>query len=197
MNVNLKLVLPVLGLAALAPEAARASMVFGVPIVMTENATTATATFSMANALWSGMLYRDDGTAGYGQFLFNNKAARAGDARTLGLFNAGDEVLFNYRVIVGAPGVFRMDVAADAPHFGLEQLDAKTVVLRIEDQPMNFSDRDWDDCVAVIRFSKAVTLGGPGPGGGGGGEESVTPAPGTAAGLLLGIFGAGRRRRRA
>lgn len=193
MNANLRLAVPVLTLAALLPAAAEASMVFGVPITMTENATTATATFSLAHAAWSGMLYRDDGTAGLGQFLFNNKAARAGDVRALGVFNAGEEVLFNYRVVLGAPGVFRMDTPADAPHFGLEQLDAKTVVVRIEDQPMSFSDRDWDDCVAVIHFSKAVTLGGPA----GGDEEAVTPAPGTAAGLLLGALGMGRRRRRA
>lgn len=193
MNANPRLALPALILTALPLAAADASMVFGVPITMTENATTATATFSMAHAAWSGMLYLDDGTAGYGQFLFNNKAARAGDVRSLGVFNAGAGVMFNYRVVLGAPGVFRMDNPADAPHFGLEQLDAKTVVLRIEDQPMSFSDRDWDDCVAVIRFSKAVTLGGPS----GGDEEGVTPAPGTAAGLLLGVLGLGRRRRRA
>lgn len=176
---------------------ANAEMVFGLPITFTENGTTVSAVFSVANASWTGMLYRDDGTAGLGQFLFNNKSARAGDLKALGVFNLGSELLFNYKVVNGAPAIYRGDEPAHAFHFGFEQLNATTIAVRIEDMAPGASDRDWDDCVAVLRFSKAVTLGAGGGGEGGGDrEDGSTPTPGSLVALLggTGVF-IGRRRR--
>lgn len=170
---------------------ASAEMVFGLPITMTENNTVGTAVFSAGRATWSGMLYLDTG-AGLGTFLFNNKAARAGDTKALGAFSAGTQLLFNYKVVTGSPGVLHSGVEAETWHFGFEQLDAYTVTVRVEDMPITISDRDWDDCIAVLRFSKPVRLGpdkevGTGPN---------VPAPGGVAALLGGVCAlAGRRRR--
>jgi hypothetical protein len=177
---------------------AKAEVVFGLPITFTQNGTTVSAVFSVGNASWTGMLYRDDGTAGLGQFLFNNKSARPGDTRSLGTFNTGSELLFNYRVVTGVPAIYRGEDPAHVFHFGFEQLTATTIAVRIEDMPQGVSDRDWDDCVALLRFSKPVTLGGGGGGGGGGDgrDGESTPTPGSLVALLGGtsLF-IGRRRR--
>ncbi|QOI99073.1 MAG: hypothetical protein HRU70_00625 [Phycisphaeraceae bacterium] len=175
--------------------AARADLVFGTPFVIAENNTTVTATFVTARADWTGALYLADpvNPAALGSILFNNKAALPGDTRTLGTFNAGRELWFNYRVVTGVPNIWRQQNAADILHFGVEQHSATLFTLRIEDMPMFMSDRDYDDCVVLLSFSKAPTFGG------GGGKEDDgggVPAPGGALSLMAaGLFTATRRRR--
>jgi MYXO-CTERM domain-containing protein len=176
-----------LSVGALA-SAANAEIVFGLPITMTENGTTATAYFSTGKALWTGMLYRDDGTAGLGQFMFNNKSARAGDTRVLGTFDAGDQITFNYKVVTGLPAVYRGDNPLHAFHLGLELFDTTTVAVRIEDMPAAMSDRDWDDCVAIVRFSKPVVIGDDD-------DTEPTPTPGVLGVAMISGALAGRRRR--
>jgi hypothetical protein len=187
------LIVSVLAVSALG-GLAHAEMVFGLPITMTQNGTVATAVFSVGRAAWTGILYRNDGTAGLGQFMFNNKSARAGDLRALGTLNAGDEMWFNYKVITGSPAIYRGDSPGGAIHFGFEQINPTTVTVRVEDMPMGMSDRDWDDCVAIVRFSKPVRLGGGGGGEGGGGESA--PTPGVLVCMMGGAAGVMGRRRR-
>lgn len=182
-----------LAAVSLCAAGAHAAFVFGEPITVLNDNTTASISFVTARANWSGLLYLADpnSTTVMGTALFNNLASRAGDTRVLGTFNADDTVTFNYRVTSGTRNDWRM--ATTPEHFGLELLDSRTVLVHIEDMPMSYSDKDYDDCVAVIRFSGDVILGR--RSGGDDGDHS-TPTPGTSALLAIAAgLSAGRRRR--
>lgn len=178
-----------LAAVSLCAAGAQAAFIFGEPITVLNDSTTASISFVTARANWSGLLYlaNPNSTTSMGTALFNNLASRAGDTRSLGIFNADDTVTFNYRVTSGTRNDWRM--ATTPEHFGLELLDSRTVVVHVEDMPMSFSDNDYDDCVAIVRFSGDVILGHRG-----GGTE--TPTPGTAALLALGAAASTLRRRR-
>lgn len=175
---------------SLGAASARADFIFGEPITILTDGTTATITFITARANWTGILYLANPAlpASMGTALFQNMTARAGDTRALGTFQTDDTVTFNYRVLTGTRNDWRM--ATTPEHFGLDMLDPRTVMVHVEDMPMSFSDRDYNDCVAVIRFSADVRLGR------GSGEDNPAPTPGTAALLATGItIGCARRRR--
>jgi|GEM_PF-6237880 len=175
---------------SLCAAGAHADFIFGEPITILTNGTTASITFLAARANWTGVLFHANPAqpASMGTALFQNMSARPGDTRALGIFAADDTVTFNYRVSTGTRNDWRMATTPD--HFGLEMLDPRTVVVHVEDMPMHISDRDYDDCVAVVRFSADVRLGR------GSGEENPTPTPGTAALIALGLAAGGSRRRR-
>lgn len=175
----------------LGAQSAHAGMIFGLPVTMSENNTSVTATFSGARAAWTGMLYLDDPSPSLGTFLFNNKSAVIGDTKSLGVFTAGATLAFNYKLVTGMPGV--LSSIGDTWHFALEQLNATTVILKIEDMPISMSDRDWDDCVVTLRFSKPVTIGPPNNGGEG---NPPIPTPGVLAVSTFGLYGLSGRRRR-
>ena len=176
--------------AAAASSAARAEFIFGTPLTIAQNATQVTATFVTAKADWTGILFlgNNQTSGSLGTILFNNHASRAGDTRVLGTFNSGDQLFFNYRVMTGLRNDWRMSKPSDALQFALDYVSTTRVVLRVEDMPMSISDRDYDDCVVVLGFSKPL-----------GGETTTTentlPTPGAMAVLAAAGLVSGRRRR--
>lgn len=176
--------------AGAASSGARAEFIFGTPLTIAQNATQVTATFVTAKADWTGILFLGSSqtTGAMGTILFNNHAARAGDTRLLGTFNSGDQLFFNYRVMTGLRNDWRMSKPSDALQFALDYVTDTRVVVRIEDMPMSISDRDYDDCVVVLSFSKPL-------GGGTTTTENTLPTPGAIAVMASAGLLAGRRRR--
>lgn len=173
-------------LAGLAAHA-EADVVFGTGLLALHDDTTLTTRFVVGGAAWTGVLsltgaMSDAESATHESPLFNNHLARTGQAIESAPADAGDEFWFTYTV--EQPHALRWDMRSPGggEHFAIQQVSDTRFLLWIEDQPLNWSDRDYDDCVVWLEFDKPVMF---------------VPAPGAvalaAAGLGLGIA----RRRRA
>jgi len=148
-------------IAASASTPALAGIVQG-PVVAPFDAQ-AEITFVSRSAGWTGelsFLGTSQNAISAPQYLMSNSAA-AGDAASLGLFNSGDELLFQYEIVSGGPNnTYRMDDPAGALQFQHEFTSSNVARLYVEDIELPGGDRDYNDAVFDVTFTQVP---GPGP----------------------------------